>query len=54
MAHFLIVLFIAFLNYILNYMHSAHTRAPRLALHDFMTRVIKKISKNKNNLDNHI
>jgi len=43
------------LNYILNYMHFAHTRAPRFMI--FMTpivRVVKKISENeKKNVNNH-
>jgi len=45
------MLFIAFLNYILNYVHSAHTRVPRSALHDFhptpIIRVVKKFQKIK-------
>jgi len=50
-------LFIEFLNYILNYMHFAHTQAPRFALHDFHDpdrSRNKKSFRKKKNVDNHI
>jgi len=36
-------LFIAFLDYILNYMHFAHTRAPRFMI--FMTLIVRVVKK---------
>jgi len=52
-------LFIAILNYILNYMHSAHI-CPERRVSCFMifmkqiVRVVKIVSENKKNVDSHV